>query len=313
MVKTQSTVLRNSSIGDFKRRQHGRIKKLYRLHGKKFVPDNVFDYSRPQLTHVINMLEKELKKPTLATEEMFDIIEKLKPNLHIGKAHSKSQTDLKVGKISSMQQANRVIISLSSPSKMPCYGYSLPAQACITGSKLVNQKDTICAGCYSLKGWYLMEWVQTALQNRLKAIWNKDWVDAMVYAIKFRNQTFFRWHDSGDLQSVQHLDNIVTIAKRLPNVKFWLPTREYSIVENYWRNYAKKTPLDVFVPNLIIRLSANKFDINPPVALAQSMGVQTSRVSVDCPSCPAHLQNGKCLDCRNCWDNKMFCITYLKH
>jgi len=44
--------------------------------------------------------------------------------------------------------------SLSSPSKMPCYSYSISARDCITGGKLVKLENSICHGCYALKGNY---------------------------------------------------------------------------------------------------------------------------------------------------------------
>ena len=34
--------------------------------------------------------------------------------------------------------ALEIVGGLSSPSKMPCHGYSIPAQKCMTGSKLRN-------------------------------------------------------------------------------------------------------------------------------------------------------------------------------
>ena len=44
---------------------------------------------------------------------------------------------------------------LSKPSKMPGYGYSLPAHACLTGSKLAQIPGTPCHKCYAMRGNYL--------------------------------------------------------------------------------------------------------------------------------------------------------------
>ena len=42
--------------------------------------------------------------------------------------------------------------SLSKTTKMPCLSFNLSAEHCITGSKLVNVKGSVCYGCYAL-GW----------------------------------------------------------------------------------------------------------------------------------------------------------------
>ena len=44
--------------------------------------------------------------------------------------------------------------SCTRTSKMPSLSYSLPAKECITGSKLVKVKGSVCEGCYALKGNY---------------------------------------------------------------------------------------------------------------------------------------------------------------
>jgi hypothetical protein len=60
-----------------------------------------------------------------------------------------------------------------------------------------------------------------------------SWVDSMVKLISSSGEAYFRWHDSGDLQSLQHLLDIVRIAEQLPNVSFWLPTKEKGLVYKY--------------------------------------------------------------------------------
>ena len=45
--------------------------------------------------------------------------------------------------------------TLSAPSKMPCFSFSIPAKLCITGQKLRDVKNSICSKCYALKGRYV--------------------------------------------------------------------------------------------------------------------------------------------------------------
>lgn len=200
---------------------------------------------------------------------------------------------------------------LSAPSKMPCHGYSIPATKCITGSKLVNVPGSVCHGCYALKGRYPLANVQTAMNKRLDSISKPEWVDAMVLAIEHKEKSgYFRWHDSGDIQSLEHLSKIAEIAKRLPAIKFWLPTREYTIV-NRWFEAGNIRP-----ENLIIRLSAHMIDGPLPTALATKWNLAVSGVHTVAPSdasaCPAQSQGNKCLDCRACWNNDKI-VSYHKH
>ena len=205
----------------------------------------------------------------------------------------------------SRKEALAVIGGLSEPSKMPCYGYSLPAQACIMGAKLRTIQGSVCSKCYALKGRYVFKKVKTALERRISTINNPRWVPAMIHLIK--GQKYFRWHDSGDIQSLQHLYNTAQIAKATPETTHWLPTREYQIVKEFCNVYN--------VPkNLIIRLSAMLVNGPAPEALARELKVYVSGVSKgEAFNCPASLQEGKCMDCRACWDKKVFNVTYKSH
>ena len=202
--------------------------------------------------------------------------------------------------------AEDAVGSLSKPSKMPGFGYSTPAEDCITGSKLANVVNSICSFCYARKGRYVFRNVKQAMKKRLKALERLDWVEKMVFMINKREKSgFFRWHDSGDIQGVWHLEKIAEVARRLPHIKFWLPTREYRVVRE-WMQFGTKPD------NLTIRLSAYMMDGKPPV-VAKTLGLPTSGVSNDSFSCPAPSQGNECKDCRACWDNDVENINYKKH
>jgi len=205
-------------------------------------------------------------------------------------------------------QIESIIGALSSPSKMPCYSYSIPARHCITGQKLRNVEGSICSKCYALKGHYVFPNVQSALDKRFEGIRHPQWVDLLSQLIHTKETSgFFRWHDSGDLQSVQHLANICEIARRLPGISFWLPTREFSIVAEYLTENSLPT-------NLTIRLSALMFDGAPPTAIAQRLGLVTSGASSSATAtCPSAKQGGKCLECRACWDKRVANVNYKQH
>ena len=195
------------------------------------------------------------------------------------------------------KEAKEITGGLSKPSKMPGPAYNLPAAACQTGAKLAQIPGTVCHGCYALKGRYRFTNVKTALARRLEALGHPDWIKAMTVLIK--GEKFFRWHDSGDLQSVAHLKAIFEVCNNTPETRHWLPTRE-----------ARYLPLnhDSIPKNLTIRFSSHKIN-QPPL----KSWPWTSTVSTRDSSCPAQLQNNNCKDCRACWDRKISNVTYPKH
>lgn len=201
-----------------------------------------------------------------------------------------------------LKAAEQVAGKLSTPSKMPGYAYGLPATACITGALVAKIPGTVCNKCYALKGRYTFPNVRNAQEFRLNAIKHPDWVDAMVFMIKKREETYFRWHDSGDIQGPDHLKKIVEIANRCPKVKFWLPTREVRMVREYLSEHGR------FPDNLVVRVSGNIIDGKIPTG-----HIHTSTVVTENPTCPSSRQGNVCADCRMCWDPNIATLSYLEH
>ena len=207
---------------------------------------------------------------------------------------------------SMIKHATESIGGFSAPSKMPCLSWSISAKRCKMGAKLRDVKGSICSGCYALKGNYTFPAVRAAHERRFLALLREDFVTQMIIAIKGSESSgFFRWHDSGDLQDLNHLQKIVDIARALPEITFWLPTREYSLVASFLRSGS-------FPDNLIVRLSAYMLEGEPPT-IAKRLGLTTSGVSKVGFTCPASNQGGKCLTCRACWSKDVLNVNYKKH
>jgi len=208
-------------------------------------------------------------------------------------------------------EAQLITHTLSKTSKMPGPSYSISAFSCQTGSKLAKIPGSVCHGCYARKNAYAWKTTQAALSKREATLSHPLWVEAMV--VQIGSNSWFRWHDSGDIQSINHLDRICQVAKATPDTKHWLPTKEIGMVRDYVKTHQ--------VPaNLIIRLSAPMVDSKALRGL-DSPQVKTCRTIseagiVDGTStkvCPAPKQGGKCGDCRNCWDLNVEDVAYLKH
>ena len=196
------------------------------------------------------------------------------------------------------KEARQITGGLSAPSKMPGPAYNLPATQCITGAKLVNVPGSVCHGCYALKGRYRFSNVRMALARRLESLKHPRWVEAMTVLIK--GEPWFRWHDSGDLQSAWHLKRIFEVCNKTPETSHWLPTREARILNLMDPN--------IIPPNLIIRMSSHMIDQQPV-----TFWPWTSTVSTKSKTCPAQNQGNQCRDCRACWDRKVANVTYPKH
>ena len=105
-------------------------------------------------------------------------------------------------------EAWKIVGGLSKPSKMPGWSIGIPAKECKTGGKLQQVKGSVCYDCYALKGCYVFKVVQDAQYRRLAAISSPQWVEAMATLINSKKPDVFRWHDSGDVQDLNHLQKI---------------------------------------------------------------------------------------------------------
>jgi len=196
------------------------------------------------------------------------------------------------------KEAKEITGGLSAPGKMPEGSYNIPASACQTGQILALVKDTPCEGCYALKGRYRFPNVKAALARRLKSLTHPRWVEAMTVLVKGKKH--FRWHDSGDIQSVDHLKKIFEVCNQTPATSHWMPTREAKL-------FTLMQP-EVVPKNLIIRMSSHMIDQGPV-----KFWPHTSTVVRAGNTCPARDQGNECGSCRRCWDKEINNVAYPLH
>ena len=135
--------------------------------------------------------------------------------------------------------------------------------------------------------------------DRLQALEDPRWVDAMVTLIT--GEKYFRWHDSGDIQSMKHLENIFEVCKRTSGTRHWMPTRE--------AQFLKQLDPATIPSNLIIRMSSHMID-QGPVKFWPWTSTVTSQAG---RTCPAPEQGNSCGSCRQCWDRSTPNVCYGKH
>ena len=213
---------------------------------------------------------------------------------------------------------NGMEIKFSNTDKMPWLSWDTPAWECKTGSKLAEIEGTVCYGCYANKNRYTFGIVKNANTARFAQLQDlQTWKNAFISqlrakykSLRDKNKAYFRWHTSGDIQSLEHLVAINEIAKALPDIKFWLPTKEFGMVRQFQAIYGE------FAENLNVRLSMFKIDQVP----SKAMGLPTSTCISSKESftadhgkvCPAS-ETGKCGDCRDCWNKNVDNVAYLYH
>ena len=194
-------------------------------------------------------------------------------------------------------EAWTLVGGLSKPSKMPGWSIGIPAKECKTGAKLRLIPNSVCEGCYALKGCYVFKVVQEAQYKRLEAIQHPDWVLAMATLINSKKPDVFRWHDAGDVQDFNHLNKIYEVCRQTPDTKHWMPTREAWI-----KDHLASKP-----DNLVIRFSP------PMIGQRNDTWPNSSMVVEKDATCPAPSQGGQCGSCRQCWDPAVKVVSYGKH
>ena len=218
-----------------------------------------------------------------------------------------------------IKQATKNVGGLSQTSKMPSKSWSISALDCNIGSKLrASKQSTVCDGCYALSGMQILPVQQSAYAKRLE-LWKTDrklWVLSMDYLIKnmkaIQESKYFRWFDSGDLQGADMFKDIIELANLNPDIKFWLPTKEFKLVNIF---------SSIIPDNLNVRKShplINAYKMQPIENVTASYVYDEDKLDT-IPSnskvCPATMpdSNKKCNDCRMCWDKSIESITYIKH
>ena len=202
-----------------------------------------------------------------------------------------------------VETADKLVGGLSAPGKMPCKSFSISAFLCQTGGRLSKILGSVCAMCYARKGRYMFANVQAALARRMTVLaralvddgFRAEFISAMSFLIS--RSPWFRWHDSGDLQSAAHFRLICDIARATPNTMHWLPTKE--------PRFAKGN----VPPNLIVRVSAPHIDQPAPNHAYTSTVVSDKSKA----TCRAFERQGKCGPCRMCWDPSVKNVAYYQH
>ena len=201
------------------------------------------------------------------------------------------------------------MIKLSKASKMPCKSWSLQALDTCPASK--NKDGSLvdaCKGCYATTGNYRFPNVKAPREHNREDWKRKDWVSDMVDAIG--SDEYFRWFDSGDMYDIRLANKIAIVMAMTPNTKHWIPTRmhkfpKFKLIIEHMES----------LPNVVVRKSSDSISGETIRGKNTSTIIPTSefQVAENTEVCYAYEREGKCGECRKCWDKSVTVIAYPAH
>ena len=206
---------------------------------------------------------------------------------------------------------------LSRTTKLPCPSFALPARASCAGlreaERIISRGEagdggSICGRCYAFRlasfrprlrevEFQRFAWYKRALARGSAA-------QELVDSIKATGANIFRLFSSGDFHSIKSIETWIKVAKALPGVRFYAPTRTY-VLKAFLPALRRLHAL----PNVSVRPSALTVDQEAPIIKGLGDGTRVVRRG---HTCPATDQNNECGECRLCFD-KTGVIAYKAH
>ena len=173
--------------------------------------------------------------------------------------------------------------------------FSLPAneQVC----------SRVCKSCYAAKFQRIYPNVLPYRERRLAASQQSDFVQRIVFEIKSHKKplTAVRLHESGEFYSQSYIDSWTSIAKQLPDVKFYTFTKRLTDFD-----FSRIMQL----PNVIIIDSLKHGKIN----YGKQSYIDSHPVAKLCPA--TINKSAKCeIDCSYCWSKEAQThgVKFLQH
>jgi len=180
------------------------------------------------------------------------------------------------------------------------------------GTSCPASKDAeVCKGCYAKKGSYHYPSVKAVRAHNREDYHRDDWVSDMVTEIN-KSYSYFRWFDSGDVESVELANKIYEVVKQTPETKHWLPTRTDKIpkINSVLVKISE-------LPNVSVRRSADNYGfkkerqgVNSYVIHKEDLQEAENRGVYVCPV-TANKERKSCDDCTMCYTAQA--VAYLLH
>jgi len=159
---------------------------------------------------------------------------------------------------------------LSQTSKMKINNKKVASWSLNAGTSCPGAKGAeVCESCYAKKGMYRFPVVKDARSYNQQDYHKPDWVDRMV--AKVSKLDYFRWFDSGDIESLELAKKMFKVIDKTRQTKHWLPTRSDKVatIRRVMFNIDTKSITEEQLPfrelpNVAVRLSADNVGLSKP-------------------------------------------------
>ena len=156
---------------------------------------------------------------------------------------------------------------ISKTTKMQIKGKKVGSWSLPAGTSCPGSKDAeVCKTCYAKKGMYRFPVVKNVREYNRDDYRKDDWVDRMV--AKVSKFDYFRWFDSGDIETHELAVKIWQVITQTSSVQHWLPTRSDKILDIHHILFGVEVGHDsklsgvCSLPNVAIRLSADNIGLS---------------------------------------------------
>ena len=158
---------------------------------------------------------------------------------------------------------------ISKTTKMQIKGKKVGSWSLPAGTSCPGSKDAeVCKTCYAKKGMYRFPVVKNVREYNRDDYRKDDWVDRMV--AKVSKFDYFRWFDSGDIETHELAMKIWQVITRTSSTQHWLPTRSDKIgnIDHVLHGIPKSADTKLagitHLPNVAVRLSADNIGLDKP-------------------------------------------------
>ena len=109
--------------------------------------------------------------------------------------------------------------------------FTIPAFLSSSGFKTCPNAGLCATGCYARMGAYVFKGPRVKHEANLQATFKPDFAMVAIAELTKLKPNLVRIHDAGDFYTKAYLEKWLTIAKSMPNVKFYAYTKMVQLVQ----------------------------------------------------------------------------------
>jgi hypothetical protein len=170
---------------------------------------------------------------------------------------------------------------------------------------MIKAKKTVCAPCYAARAEKRYKTAQIAFEKNGEIL-SQSILDP--YVLPQINAVAFRFSAYGELINMNHMVNLMNIAKKNHRTTFTLWTKRHDIVFKYLRDFEKpKNCIFIYSSSTLNKIAPLRAGFDKVFTVYDKKYAQENNIDINCGS-------KKCIDCMTCYTpgNKTIFIKELK-